>query len=317
VRQKIHFFCMDLPQSDSGFVKAYPRETTEAFLDGHVAAFDFYAAHITLLCGSWNLADAVASQLFKEVIPFDYFPENAQQAARPFPSDAKAAAALRICLAGRRFDLAIDLRMDPDTRHLLRAVEASQRAGFSTTNTMKYLNISASVPQASNTSRAVNLFFGAPRFLSTLGENRGYAIDMPAQVSPPPRSCMIYGPYIPLQPGRYAVKLLLKSRGELFRVAYDISSDHGEYVHRIGEVDTSASGSTDPIGFTLSHPVEDMEFRINTADDADLPAFRFFGCSIRREREHSGVHQSEAMLVLASLAFARSSLIRQRTYPKT
>jgi transposase len=42
VRQKIHFFCMDLPQSDIGFVKAYPRETTEAFLDGHVSAFEFY-----------------------------------------------------------------------------------------------------------------------------------------------------------------------------------------------------------------------------------------------------------------------------------
>ena len=35
VRQKIHFFCLDLPQSDACFVKAYPRETTEAFLDGH------------------------------------------------------------------------------------------------------------------------------------------------------------------------------------------------------------------------------------------------------------------------------------------
>ena len=42
VRQKIHFFCMDLPQSDGCFVKAYPRETTEAFLDGHVAAFAFF-----------------------------------------------------------------------------------------------------------------------------------------------------------------------------------------------------------------------------------------------------------------------------------
>jgi transposase len=41
VRQKIHFFCMDLPQSDVCFVKAYPRETTEAFLDGHVASFAF------------------------------------------------------------------------------------------------------------------------------------------------------------------------------------------------------------------------------------------------------------------------------------
>ena len=43
VRQKIHFFCMDLPQSDACFVKAYPRETTEAFLDGHVSSFGFFA----------------------------------------------------------------------------------------------------------------------------------------------------------------------------------------------------------------------------------------------------------------------------------
>ena len=42
VRQKIHFFCMDLPQSDACFVKAYPAETTEAFLDGHVSAFAFF-----------------------------------------------------------------------------------------------------------------------------------------------------------------------------------------------------------------------------------------------------------------------------------
>ena len=42
VRQKIHFFCMDVPQSDACFVKAYPRETTEAFLDGHVSAFAFF-----------------------------------------------------------------------------------------------------------------------------------------------------------------------------------------------------------------------------------------------------------------------------------
>ena len=42
VRQKIHFFCMALPQSDACFVKAYPAETTEAFLDGHVSAFAFF-----------------------------------------------------------------------------------------------------------------------------------------------------------------------------------------------------------------------------------------------------------------------------------
>src|SRR5215218_2749220 len=40
-RRKVHLFCLDLPHSDAGFVKAYPAERTEAFLDGHVAAFAF------------------------------------------------------------------------------------------------------------------------------------------------------------------------------------------------------------------------------------------------------------------------------------
>ena len=41
VEQKAHFLVLDLPHSDGCFVKAYPAETTEAFLDGHVSAFAF------------------------------------------------------------------------------------------------------------------------------------------------------------------------------------------------------------------------------------------------------------------------------------
>src|SRR5918992_506277 len=41
-RRKIHFFCLDLPHSDAGFVKAYPAERLEAFCDGHNAAFAFF-----------------------------------------------------------------------------------------------------------------------------------------------------------------------------------------------------------------------------------------------------------------------------------
>jgi transposase len=42
VRMKLHVFCFDLPQSDACFIKAYPAEITEAFLDGHVSAFAFF-----------------------------------------------------------------------------------------------------------------------------------------------------------------------------------------------------------------------------------------------------------------------------------
>jgi len=41
-RDKVHFFCLILPHSNAWFVKAYPRETTEAFLDGHVSAFALF-----------------------------------------------------------------------------------------------------------------------------------------------------------------------------------------------------------------------------------------------------------------------------------
>ena len=41
VERKAHCFVIDLPHSDGCFVKAYPSETTEAFLDGHVSALAF------------------------------------------------------------------------------------------------------------------------------------------------------------------------------------------------------------------------------------------------------------------------------------
>ena len=41
VEQKAHCFVLDLPHSDGCFIKAYPGETTEAFLDGHVPAIAF------------------------------------------------------------------------------------------------------------------------------------------------------------------------------------------------------------------------------------------------------------------------------------
>jgi len=40
--RKAHFFALDLPHSDDGFVMAFPAETTEAFLESHVQAFAYF-----------------------------------------------------------------------------------------------------------------------------------------------------------------------------------------------------------------------------------------------------------------------------------
>jgi transposase len=42
VEQKAHYLAMDLPHSDDCFVAAFPAETTEAFLEGHVRAFVYF-----------------------------------------------------------------------------------------------------------------------------------------------------------------------------------------------------------------------------------------------------------------------------------
>jgi transposase len=58
-RRTIHFFCLDLPHSDACFVKAYPAERTEAFLDGHNAAFGFLGGvPLSILYDNTRLAAA-------------------------------------------------------------------------------------------------------------------------------------------------------------------------------------------------------------------------------------------------------------------
>jgi hypothetical protein len=52
VECKAHFMAFDLPYSDDCFVQAFPAETTEAFLEGHVRAFDYFGGVPTrIVCG--------------------------------------------------------------------------------------------------------------------------------------------------------------------------------------------------------------------------------------------------------------------------
>ena len=59
VRCKLHYLAMVLPHSDAFFIKAYPAETTEAFCDGHVAAFAFFGGvPLSILFDNTTLAVA-------------------------------------------------------------------------------------------------------------------------------------------------------------------------------------------------------------------------------------------------------------------
>ncbi len=86
----------------------------------------FPRASITLVCASWNRHWADSSGLFDEVVTFDFFGATKAEWRGATPEHFARFAKLGLGY----FELAIDLRHDPDTRPLLAQVDADIRAGF-------------------------------------------------------------------------------------------------------------------------------------------------------------------------------------------
>jgi len=83
----------------------------------------FPDGHITLVCGSWNATTAQDLGVTDEIRTYDYFPENSQNWTGDAVEDVDR---FREVCKGH-FDIAVDLRVDEDTRPLLRHVDAALR----------------------------------------------------------------------------------------------------------------------------------------------------------------------------------------------
>lgn len=85
----------------------------------------FPSAEITLVCGIWNKQLALKTRLFEKIITFDFFYEKSELGRvyeNPLPEfSAKLS---------ERYDLAIDLRYDYDTRILLKCINAVYKVGY-------------------------------------------------------------------------------------------------------------------------------------------------------------------------------------------
>ncbi|MBV9736446.1 MAG: glycosyltransferase family 9 protein [Acidisphaera sp.] len=93
--------------------------------------------HIALVCGPWNAAGARDSGLFDEVRTYTFFPENVLAwDCRPIEELDRFRAA-----AAGRYDLAIDLRVDEDTRHLLEHVDAEVKCGIGGRGRFPFLDV--------------------------------------------------------------------------------------------------------------------------------------------------------------------------------
>jgi ADP-heptose:LPS heptosyltransferase len=105
-------------------------------------------ARITVACGSWNCSWAQQSGLFNEVVRFDFFTVTNAAWRGATAEQFRAFEDLNL----GPFDLAIDLRHDPDTRPLLEAVDARFRVGFSAPADQGGKNLDIALPNMEHIS---------------------------------------------------------------------------------------------------------------------------------------------------------------------
>ncbi len=99
----------------------------------------FPNAELTVLAASGSLALAALEPSIDRVIKFDFFHAQSEKGRRSLAK--KELQQLREDLAPLHFDLAIDLRRQPDTRHILQASGARWLAGFDKENRTDWLDI--------------------------------------------------------------------------------------------------------------------------------------------------------------------------------
>lgn len=110
----------------------------------------FQQARITLVCAPWNVKTAESLQVADEVVPLPYFESRADA---PFQIPEPAALGQ---LRRTAFDLAIDLRVDPDTRWLLDHIDAAFRCGFESDLCVKPMTFALSRPNTAAQNDLVN-----------------------------------------------------------------------------------------------------------------------------------------------------------------
>ena len=99
----------------------------------------FPNAELTVLAAQASLSLAALEPAIDHVIRFDFFHARSERGRRSV--NKKELQRLREELAPRRFDMAIDLRRQPDTRPILQYTGARWLAGFDQRNQMSWLDI--------------------------------------------------------------------------------------------------------------------------------------------------------------------------------
>lgn len=258
----------------------------------------FRDAHITLVVGSWNLAMAQSLDLADEVLCFDAFPRNS---AEEIP-DVAGKRALFAAMLPDRYDLAIDMRTDTDTRTLLAQVRAGLRAGIGRKTDFPFLDMPLALEidridrESAREHRLDHHAFSMQDVVRRLGHRAAYdgAASTPGQA-------LVWGPYWRLRAGHYLFEPFLEIPAGgpglvMLDIAVEIDRQACTFV---------APGEVPRLEFDVTKDDSAFEFRIWAVDDTPVPPFSFYGGKLIRQGAPGLLHQSDYLELLLDLVTRR------------
>jgi ADP-heptose:LPS heptosyltransferase len=273
--------------------------------------------HITLICGSWNADTAQRLGIADDIRTYDYFPENVQEW-----NGAPVEGISRFREVGQgRFDIALDLRVDDDTRPLLKNVDAALRCGIGSRSRHPYLDIV--LPNEFETREVVSveaeaIVLNPNALLSRMPTQTPFFHETDFSVTD---MHVIYGPYIRLPLGELRAEFgfelsapFIRSKSQVEIVAEVAQADLQETIafKRVQRV-SNLSQTVLEIEFTNDDPMARYEFRVYVGGHPRRTRLRFFGVRVqvierglsRRRFLPAELHRGEQLSLLVQLVAER------------
>jgi ADP-heptose:LPS heptosyltransferase len=319
-RMALYDFCVDRPVNRKFIVLKLDHRGD--FLIGLPALEQLRTAfpndQITLICGSWNEDTARSLGITEDIRTYNYFPENVQQW-----NGAPLEDILRfreVCKG--RFDIALDLRVDEDTRPLLNHVDAALRCGIGSRSRHPYLNIA--LPNEFETREvapveAELLVFNPDALQSRMPTQTPFFHETDFSVTD---MHVVYGPYTRLPLGKLRAEFgfqlsapIIWSKRQVEIVVEVVQADVQDTIafKRIQEV-PNVSLTVLEVEFANDDPSARYEFRVYVGGHSRRTRLRFFGIRVeviekglsRRRYLPAELHIGEQLSLLVQLVVQRT-----------
>ncbi len=246
----------------------------------------FPDAFIRLVVGAWNKAVAEQSGIVDDIVTYGFFPE----VSRDWRGEPAQALDAFVAATKGQYDIAIDLRVDEDTRYLLRHVDATTRCGIGEPDRLPYLQIVLPYDSRMRYNKPPDdtktLLFSPNEFHSRMPMRTPFRHRTNFSVS---NQHLIYGPYISLPAGRFRATFGLQVSGlrlALRRVRLKLDVCFGQNTVALRELTAeqlrATSGDAITLEFTNPEEQQNCEFRVLAYGRPLFATLSFFGVQLER-----------------------------------